>query len=66
MALNDPNGKFILDLNNETFKENCLGLQKPDCADAMESFEKATPANLVTGLCRHMTGQVRDQAKSRI
>jgi hypothetical protein len=25
MALNDPNGKFILDLNNETFKENFLG-----------------------------------------
>jgi hypothetical protein len=40
MALNDPNGKFILVLNNETFQENLFGLQKPDCHAAMESLKK--------------------------
>jgi hypothetical protein len=40
MALNDPNGKFIIDLNNETFKENFLGLQKPNCPAAMENLKK--------------------------
>ena len=40
MALSDPNGKVILELNNVTFQENLFGLQKPERHAVMDTFNK--------------------------
>ena len=40
MALSDPNGKVILELNNVTFRENLFGLQKPERHAVMDTFNK--------------------------
>lgn len=40
MALSDPNGNVILDLNNETFQENLFGLQKPERHAAIDTLKK--------------------------
>lgn len=40
MALSDPNGKVILDLNNEKFQENLFGLQKPERHAATDTLNK--------------------------